>query len=117
VGWAVKKLTIKYVDRLPRQSEELPPNLVEIYMRVSKGNVELCIVRHGFIAANHVFEAIDARFRRLAARATENHRTLAERIGLAPSISAEWHEFLKRLLQREDSWAFLVPPNGLAIAS
>ncbi len=116
-GLAVRKLTIKYVERLPRQPEELSPDVVEIYVSVSRGNIELCIVRHGFIAANRVFQAIDARIRQLVARAIEDDRPLAERIGLAPQVSAEWHEFLGRLLQRDDSWAFLVSPSGLALAS
>ncbi len=113
----MRKLTIKYVERVPRQPEELSPDLVEIYMRVSRGQIELCIVRHGFIAANRVFQAIDARIRHLVAGAIENHRPLAERIGLAPRVSTEWREFLERLLQRDDSWAFLVSPGGLAVAS
>ncbi len=111
------KLNIKCVERLPRQPEELSPDLVEIYLRVSRGKIELCIVRHGFIAANRVFEAIDSRIRQLTARAIENNRPLAERIGLAPKLSAEWYDFLERLLQREDSWAFVVSPSGMAIAS
>ncbi len=113
----MKKLTIRYVDRLPRQPEELPPDLVEVFIRVTDRKVDLCIVRHGFFAANCVFQAIDARIKHVLAGTPENNRPLAEGVGLAPTISAEWHEFLEQLLQREDSWAFLVSPNGLAIAS
>jgi hypothetical protein len=34
------------------------------------------------------------------------------RVGLYPTVSAEWRAFLDDLLRQDDSWAFFVPTAG-----
>lgn len=103
----MRKLKILYVQHLPRQPEDLPHGVVEVFIDVSGRRIDLCIVRHGFIASNSVIEAITERVAQLAKGAVRNARPLAERIGLSPVLSAAWREFLDELLQQCDSWAFL----------
>lgn len=105
----MRKLKIIYVQRPPRQPDDLPQGVVEIFIGVSGQQVDLCIARHGFIASNFVIQAITQRVVQLAKSAVGNSRPLAERIGLSPALSADWRLFLDDLLQQCDSWAFLVP--------
>jgi hypothetical protein len=106
----VRKLKIIYVERPPRQPEDLPHGIAEVFIGVSGQHVGLRIARRGFIASDCVIQAITERVAELAKGAVGNRRPLAERIGLSPMLSADWREFLDELLQRSDSWAFLAPP-------
>ena len=106
------KLRIQYVQRPPRQSEDLPGDVVEVYVSVSGRKVDLSIGRHGFIVADPVIGAIRARIRRIAEATMGKDRPLAERLGLSPVLSRDWREFLEGLLQKCDSWAFFVPVTG-----
>lgn len=106
------KLKIHYVQRPPRQPEDLPDDVVEVYINISGRKVDLSIGRHGFIASDPVIEAIRARIRSIAEATIGKDRPLAERLGLSPVLSPDWREFLEGLLQRCDSWAFFVPVTG-----
>ena len=64
----MRKLKVVYVDRLPRQPEDLPPDVVEVYIGLSRKGVELDIVRNGFLAAENVKHAIQRHIRQLLAR-------------------------------------------------
>ena len=110
----MEKLKIRYVRRLPHQPEDLPTDIVEVYLAMSGGNVDLIIGRHNYVATNRAVQAIAERVQQLAEDAAVNHRSLAERIGLLPTLSASWRRFLDNLLQREESWAFLVQPGNFA---
>ena len=102
------KLKIKYVQRLPRGAEDLAPDVVELWIGVSGRKVDFNIVRRGFILADPVMRAIEDRIERLAQDTAGIKRPFAERIGLSPKLSSDWREFLDDLLQKPDSWAFLV---------
>ena len=106
------KLKIQYVQRPPRQSEDLPQDVVEVYIHVSERKIDLSIGRHGFIVSHPVIAAIRARIRRVAEATRGKDRPLAERLGLFPVMSPDWREFFESLLQRCDSWAFFVPVTG-----
>jgi hypothetical protein len=108
----VGKLKIQYVQRPPRQPEDLPDDVVEVYIRVSGRKIDLSIGRHGFIVSDPVIESIRERIRRIAEATMGKNRPLAERLGLSPVLSPDWEEFLEGLLQKCDSWAFLVPVTG-----
>ena len=108
----MRKLKIVYVDRLPRQPEDLPPDVVEVYIGLSRKGLELDIVRNGFLAAESVKHAIQRHIQQLDARSGRSDQPLAVRFGLYPTVSPEWHTFLDHLLQQDDSWAFLVPAAG-----
>jgi hypothetical protein len=108
---AVGKLKIQYVQRPPRQPEDLPGDVVEVYIRVSGTKIDLSIGRHGFIVSDPVIESIRERIRRITEATMGKNRPLAERLGLSPVLSPEWREFLDGLLQKCDSWAFL-PVTG-----
>ena len=108
----MRKLKIVYVDRLPRQPEDLPPDVVEVHIGLSRKGVELDIVRNGFLAAENVKHAIQCHIQQLDARSRGSDQPLAVRVGLYPTISQEWRTFLDHLLQQDDSWAFLVPAAG-----
>lgn len=108
----MKNLTITYVDRLSRHPEDLPPDVVEIYIDISRKGVEMNIVRDGFIVADHVMHAIESRIQRLDKTNGRGDQPLAVRVGLYPTVSAEWHAFLDDLLRQDDSWAFFVPTAG-----
>jgi|SRR5579864_2402894 len=108
----MRKLKIVYVDRLPRQPEDLPPDVVEVYIGLSRKGVELDIVRNGFLAAENVKHAIQRHIQQLDARSRRSDQPLPVRVGLYPTVSHEWRTFLDNLLQQEDSWAFLVPAAG-----
>jgi hypothetical protein len=45
------KLRIRYVQRLPHCAEDLPPDVVELWIRVFGRKVDVNIVRRGFILA------------------------------------------------------------------
>jgi hypothetical protein len=108
----VGKLKIQYVQRPPRQPEDLPGDVVEVYISISGRKIDLSIGRHGFIASDPVIEAIRERIRRIAEVTIGKDRPLAERLGLSPEVSPDWREFLDDLLQRGDSWSFFVPITG-----
>lgn len=106
------KLKIQFVQRPPRQPEDLPDDVVEVYISVSGRKIDLSIGRHGFIVTDPVIESIRGRIRRIAEATTRKDWPLAERLGLSPVMSPDWREFLEGLLQKCDSWAFLVPVTG-----
>jgi hypothetical protein len=108
----VGKLKIQYVQRPPRQPEDLPDDVVEVYIHVSGRKIDLNIGRHGFIVTEPVIGSIRDRIRRIAEATTGKNQPLSERLGLSPVLSPDWEEFLGGLLQKCDSWAFLVPVTG-----
>ncbi len=113
----MKKLNIVYVfRRKPRSAEDLPYDLVEVYIGVSRSGVKIGIVRRGFVVADHVMQAIEDRIQQLATTDGEA-KPLAERIGLYPAVNDDWRHFFEELLQRDDSWEFLVPTAGACSAS
>jgi len=102
------KLKINYVQRLPRGAEELPPNVVELWIGISGRKVDVNIVRRGFILADPVMHAVRERIKRLALATANIDKPLPERIGFSPEFSPDWRQFLEDLLQKDDSWSFLV---------
>ncbi len=109
----MRKLRIEYVQHSPRGAEDLPPDVVELWIGVSGRKVDVNIVRRGFILADPVMHAIRDRIKRLALASTSINRPLPERIGFSPDLSPDWRKFLDELLQKEDSWSFLVN-SGMA---
>jgi len=101
-------LKIEYIHRLPRAAEDLPPDVVELRVRVSGGKVDVNIVRHGFILAEPVMRAIREKVKRLALATANINKPLPERIGFSPELSPDWLQFLNDLLRKDDSWSFLV---------
>ena len=55
---AMGKLKIQYVQRLPRGAEDLPPDVVELWIGFSGRKVDVNIVRRGFILAAPVMRII-----------------------------------------------------------
>jgi hypothetical protein len=108
VGKNMGKLKIKYVQRLPHGAEDLAPDVVELWISVSGRKVDFNIVRRGFILADPVMHAIEDRIERVAQDTAGINRPFAERIGFSPKLSSDWREFLDDLLQKSDSWSFLV---------
>jgi len=106
------KLKIKCVQRLPHGAEDLPPDVVELWIGVSGRKIDVNIVRRGFILAAPVMHAIRERIKRLALATTDLNRPLPERIGFSPELSPDWRQFLDELLQKDDSWSFLVNCAG-----
>ena len=102
------KLKINYVQRPPRGAEDLAPDVVELWIGISGRKVDFNIVRRGFILADPVMHAIRERINRLAVDTANINKPLPERIGLSPELSPDWRQFLDDLLQKDDSWAFLV---------
>jgi hypothetical protein len=45
----MRRLKIEYVQRPPRQPEELPDDVVEVYISISGREVDLTIGRRGFM--------------------------------------------------------------------
>jgi hypothetical protein len=109
---AMGKLKIQYVQRLPRCAEDLPPDVVELWLGVSEKKVDVNIVRRDFILAAPVIRIIRERIKRLALATGGVKRPLPERIGFSPDLSPEWRQFLDELLQKDDSWSFLVYSAG-----
>jgi hypothetical protein len=107
-------LKIQYVQRLTRGAEDLPVDVVELWIGVSGRKVDVNIVRRGFIVAYPVMRTIKERIRRLALTTTDITQPLPERIGFSPELSADWRRFLDELLQKGDSWSFLVNSAGSA---
>lgn len=105
----MKKLTLKYVNRMPRHPEDLPPDVAEVYIRPSRNGVSITIMRDGFIVADHVMEAIESRIRELDVSDGRGGEALAERVDLYPVVSPEWRKFLEDLLRQDNSWSFFVP--------
>ena len=108
----MKRLKIRYVHDLSPLPEEMSPEVVQVYIDTSKNKVEMYILRHGFIVTDPVMHTIEGRIQQLDQATPRRGRSLAERVGLYPSVSPEWREFFDDLLQRDDSWAFLVPGIG-----
>lgn len=104
----MSKLKINYVQRPPRGVEDLPPDVVELWIGVSGGKVDFNIVRRGFVLADPVMRTINERMKRLALATASINRPLPERIGFAPELSPDWRRFLAEILQNENSWSFLV---------
>jgi len=102
------KLKINYVQRLPCGAEELAPDVVELWIGVSRRKVDVNIVRRGFILADPVMHAIRDRIKRLAVATANVNKPLPERIGFSPELSSDWRQYLDDLLQKDDSWSFLV---------
>lgn len=113
----MKKLTLKYVNRMPRHPEDLPPDVAEVYIRRSRNGVNITIMRDGFIVADDVMEAIENRIRELDISDGRGDEVLAERVGLYPVVSPEWRNFLEDLLQQDDSWSFFVPVTDMHAVS
>ena len=108
----MKRLMIKYVHDLSPVSEDKPPEVVQVCIDASKNKVEMYIVRHGFIVTDPVMHTIEGRIQQLDQATPRRGRSVAESVGLYPNVSPEWRKFFDDLLQREDSWAFLVPDIG-----
>jgi hypothetical protein len=102
------KLKINYLQRLPRGAEDLAPDVVELWIGGSGRKVDISIVRRGFILADPVMHAVTERIKRLAVATTNINKPLPERIGVSPELSSDWHQYLDDLLQRDDSWSFLI---------
>lgn len=102
------KLTINFVQRLARGAEDLAPDVVELWVGVSGRKVDVNIVRRGFILADPVMHAIRERIKRLAVATAKIDKPLPERIGFSPELSPDWRQYLEDLLQKDDSWSFLV---------
>jgi len=109
---AMGKLKIKCVQRLPHGAEDLPPDVVELWIGVSGRKVDVSIVRRGFILAAPVMRIIRERIKQFALATSGINRPLPERIGFSPDLSPDWRQFLDDLLQRDDSWSFLVNSVG-----
>jgi len=109
---AMGKLNIQYVQHLPRCVEDLPPDVVELWLGVSERKVDVNIVRRGFILAAPAMRIIRERIKHIALATSGIHRSLPERIGFSPDLSPEWRQFLDDLLQRDDSWSFFGYSSG-----
>lgn len=106
--WSMNKLQIKYVRRMPHGAEDLPPDVVELWVGTSGRKIDVNIVRRGFVLSDPVMHVIRERLQRVADSTREIDQPFAERVGFSPDLSPDWREFLDDLLQRADSWAFLV---------
>jgi hypothetical protein len=106
------KVKIQYVQRLPRCAEDLPPDVVELWIGVSGRKVDVSIVRRGFILAAPVMRIIRERINHFALATSGINKPLPERIGFSPDLSPDWRQFLDDLLQQDDSWSFLVNSVG-----
>jgi hypothetical protein len=109
---AMGKLKIQYVQRLRRCAEDLPPDVVELWIGVSGGKIDVSIVRRGFILAAPVMRIIRERVKQFAFATSGINRPLPERIGFSPDLSPDWRQFLDDLLQQDDSWSFFVNSAG-----
>jgi len=105
----MKRLEIRYVNHPLPLSEGLSPKIVHVCIGTSKGKVEMSILRNGFILADPVMHTIESRIRQLDEATPRRGRSVAESVGLYPNVSPEWRKFFDDLLQRDESWAFLVP--------
>ena len=101
-------LKINYVQRQTRDAEDLAPDVVELWIGGSGRKVDVNIVRRGFILADPVMHAIRDRIKRLAVATANINKPLPERIGFSPELTPDWRQYLDDLLQRDDSWSFLV---------
>ena len=54
----MKKLKIRYVQHLPAPPEDLPPEVVQVYVGIAHNKVEMSILRQGFIVADPVMHTI-----------------------------------------------------------
>ena len=102
------KLTINFVQRLARGAEDLAPDVVELWVGISGRKVDVNIVRRGFILADPVMHAIRERIKRLAVATAKIDKPLPERIGFSPELRPDCRQYLQDLLQKDDSWSFLV---------
>ena len=76
-GAIMCKLKINCVQRLPRGAEDLAPDIVELWIGVSRRKVDINIVRRGFILADPVMHAIRERIKRPRSRHREYQQTTA----------------------------------------
>lgn len=113
----MRKLKIRFVQRLAHLPEELPEGVVEVCVHFGKEGVNVGIVRQGFIPSSLALEAITERGRQLLAATAGDRRPIAERIGLSPVPSADWYDFLDSLFRQDDSWAFIVQPDHALLPS
>ncbi len=104
----MKRLKISYVHHLSLP-EDLSPQVVQVYIGTAGNKVEMSILRRGFVVADPVIHRIESRIQELDQATARRGRSVAESVGLYPDVAPEWLRFLDDLLQREDSWAFLVP--------
>ena len=102
----MSKLRIRYVSHVPQCAEELSPDVVEPWIRISGTKLDVNIVRRGFMLADPVMLKIRERVRRLAADTRGIKRPLAERIGFSPELSSEWRRFRQFGCERQ---AMLTP--------
>jgi hypothetical protein len=108
----MKRLMVRYVHDLSPMSEDMSPEVVQVCIDTSKNKVEMYILRHGFIVTDPVMHRIEGRIQQLDQATPRRGRSVAESVGLYPNVSPEWRKFFDDLLQRDDSWAFLVPIIG-----
>jgi len=108
----MKRLKIRYVHDLSPLPEDMLPEVVHVYIDTSTNKVEMYILRHGFIVTDPVMHRIEGRIQQLDQATPRRGRSVAESVGLYPNVSPEWRKFFDDLLQRDDSWAFLVPIIG-----
>jgi hypothetical protein len=72
----------------------------------------MSILRRGFVVADHVIHTIESRIQQLDQATPRGGRSVAESVGLYPDVNSEWRKFFDDVLQKDDSWAFLVPFIG-----
>ena len=102
------KLKLKYVQRLPHGAEDLPLNDVEFCIGISGRGVNIEVLRRGFILAAPVMDILRQRINRLALATASLKKPFPERIGFSPEPSPDWCRFLDDLLQKDDSWSFVI---------
>lgn len=107
---SMSKLKIQYAKHRPHGAEDLPIDVVELWVSVFGRKVDVNVVRRGFILADPVMRTIKERINRLASGASDISRPVVERIGFSPEPSPEWRQFLEELLQKDDAWSFIVSP-------
>ena len=93
----MSKFKIQYARAPLHGAEDLPPDVVELWIGVSARRVNVNIVRRGFILASPVMHIINERIKRLALATASINKPLPERIGFSPELSPESHQFLDEL--------------------
>ena len=112
----MKRLEIRYVNHPLSPSEGLSPKIVQVHIGTLENKVEISILRNGFVVAGPVMHTIESRIRQLDQATPRRGRSVAESVGLYPNVSPEWCKFFDDLLQRDESWAFLVPVIGNSLS-
>ena len=90
----MSKFKIQYAQGPQHGAEDLPPDVVELWIGVSARRVNVNIVRRGFILASPVMHSVNESIKRLALATASINKPLPERIGSSPELSPEWHQFL-----------------------